>query len=201
MKAMILAAAALLAASFAGLLVFGKRTHSAAPAVSADNGATASSPDELSALRREVADLKRMTVAQAARPLIAASSAPGSHHAGRPQLPAPERRKIITDAMEDRYARETPDPSWSVKRVHEIRAAFTGGMPDVKVRSVECQSTICKIELEHQDIQSQESLMERTNEVEGLNEETFFDCNTATTPPRTVMYMGREGHQLPRPTF
>jgi hypothetical protein len=162
--------------------------------------ATATGPDELDALKREVASLKRMTVAQALRPQPAAATPDQKAPAPRrPRLPPAEQKRVVKEAMEARYGSEAIVPSWSAGRVDTLKAAFATALPDVKVVGVECATTMCRVELSHDDPDSQSSLMEKTSESDALNTETFYLFDKEATPPRTVLYIAREGQRLPRP--
>jgi hypothetical protein len=167
--------------------------------------ATASEPraDELDQLKREMASLKRLTVAQAIHAQKAPAAAPSSAEArptrGKPALPPAEQRRVLTETLDGRYNGESVDPSWSAGRVTAIKAAFATAMPDVNVIAADCATTLCKVVLVHEDGESQSGLMERASEVEALATETFFLFDKDTTPPRTTLYMARAGERLPRP--
>jgi hypothetical protein len=175
------------------------RAREATPEASSDH-----QPDEIAALKREVASLKRMTVASAWHAQTAAAAAAKAPAATPPRpsaarLPPAEQKRVVKEAMEARYNSETVDPGWSAGRVTAIKGALATVLPDVKVTNVECATTICRAELVHDDPDSQSSLMEKTSENDALNTETFYLFDKESTPPRTVLYMAREGQRLPRP--
>jgi hypothetical protein len=159
---------------------------------------------EVDQLRREVASLKRMTMAQAIQAQRPASStAAGGEHErparAKPVLPPTEQRRVLTEALEGRLNGESVDPGWSAGRVSAIKTAFATAMPDVSILSADCATTLCKVVVQHTDSESQAGLMEKASDVEALSTETFFLFDKEATPPRTTLYMARAGEKLPRP--
>jgi hypothetical protein len=157
---------------------------------------------ELDELKREMASLKRVTVAQAMYAQKAAAAAPADQTKparARPALPPAEQRRVLTELLDGRYNGESVDPSWSVGRATAIKTAFATAMPDVNVVAADCATTLCKVVVQHTDGESQAGLMERASEVEALGTETFFLFDKDATPPRTTLYMARAGEKLPRP--
>lgn len=160
------------------------------------------SSDEVVALKRDVASLKRAAIVQAGRAAGTALAVPAAQPPQRPTAPSrdPElHRKLVTDALEGRLSSESGDPGWSGPRVREIKSAFAASLPGVNVVAADCATTLCKVVVEHTDGESQESLTEKAAETEGLDGETYFLFDRDASPPRTTLYMGRSGHHLPHP--
>ena len=178
-----------------------------APALSAVGNAGRQGADpaaeDVATLKREVASLKRLAVAQALRPLAATPAQPGEPPRGDPALPARrfapgEQRKLVGDALESRFAGEPIDPSWSAARVQMLRETFARSLPGINVTQAACASTLCKLAVEHSDGESQTALMEKLSGAEGVDAEVYYLFDREAVPPRTTLYVARPGQTLPR---
>jgi hypothetical protein len=151
---------------------------------------------ELARMRRAVGALERLAKARtlASVPPPDASAGPA---AARPPRFTRERKDPFTAALEERFSHEKPDAAWAAPRAAAIKAAFAT-LPDVSVVSVSCAATLCRAILRHPDAESQRQTLDLVGEVPDLDTETMFTFDKRATPPRTIAYIAREGHELPR---
>jgi hypothetical protein len=152
--------------------------------------------EELAALRRDVSSLKRLAAVQAVRSAAVVGLPAASANPRPPRPPVAEQRKAVIAGLEGRLGAEAHDPQWSRTRADEIRGGFATAMPDVNVLSADCATTVCKVVVQHADVESQAGLMEKATEVQSLDVETYFVFDKEASPPRTTLYMGRPGHSL-----
>ena len=163
--------------------------------------------DDIEALKREVASLKGMTAARAlvtspapTEPAPAPAPAPApSAQKPRKRLTQAEEEAMFAAPLEEAFKAQRPDPSWSSARATEIKGAMVQSLPGTRVLAAECQTTLCRVVVEHDDDESQSSLADKAPTIPSLDVETFLFFDKQSTPPRTTMYLARPGTPLPHP--
>ena len=159
--------------------------------------------DDIEALRREVASLKRMTAASALvtspTPAEPAPAPPASPRPPRKHMTQEEEEEALATPLEEAFKSQGPDPSWSSARTIEIKDAVAQSLPGTRVLAAECQTTLCRVVVQHDDDESQASLLDKASHVPSLDVETFYFLDKQSTPPRTTMYLARPGTPLPHP--
>jgi histone H3/H4 len=174
------------------------RTRASAPG--APVSASDDTAQELATLKGEVASLKKIAVAQALRPaLAAAADKPARTESAARHLPPAEQRRMVKEALEGRFDSEAADPRWSAGRVQVLRDTFAHSMPEMNVVAADCATTLCRVTVEHTDVENQDSLMEKISSADGVEAEILYLFDKEATPPRTTLYIARPGHTLPRP--
>lgn len=158
--------------------------------------------DEIQSLRREVAAVRRMAAASALQVATAsASRTPPTPAPAPPPRPSPEKLKAaIRDTLEQQIASEPTDSAWSAERT-SVMTAKVAAMPDLHLVSARCFKTLCKLVVEHADLDSQASFMERAAGTDGLDTQAYFLFDKTSSPPRTIAYLARPGESLPRPSL
>ena len=178
MRAMLVAAAGVLLASL-GVLVWmtGVRPHEAPRAASV----VAPETTPVAAPR-----------AERPRP-VAASVTPQS-------IPNREQAKVVAVARLDAaMAGEPADGRWFSQVERDVRALLAspnghGG----RLQSLACKSSLCRVEVSHGDLETQEAFLERMTYLAPFDSEGLVRRVTgADGTQRTVVYFARQGHRLP----
>jgi hypothetical protein len=153
-------------------------------------------------LRAEVAavraELQRIQTAQVAK---GAESKPGPELAEKPSKTRPTAEELeaeeaaVVERLDHRIAAETRDPEWSPAAEAALSqlADVAGGD---RVISLECQSSLCRGELEHTSADAQERWMERVAMFKMRRGATMVKPVNGEGGIRSLLYVAREGHPL-----
>lgn len=172
----------------------------APPAVSAN----ASLQAEVRALRREVRSLAGLN-----REVSALRSAVRERHEPVPEGVTDKSAPIATDhriqaAREESAIKETlngafvsdvRDGAWAGVQETRWKESFSRGLSSNRVKSVECKSTLCRVELEQTSPNAEDELNQHMTQSQ-LKEEAY---GHRTDDGRFYVYLAREGHGLPQP--
>ncbi|WP_437554868.1 hypothetical protein WME97_22800 [Sorangium sp. So ce367] len=187
---------------------------------------------ELARMREDMGALSRAIEATKSGPALAgaaprperrieaAAPAPAAPPAEAPAAPAPEppgeenesaptveRRAAalaaVRERLEDTFTQQGTDARWSAEAREAAREKLSAALPDTSsLRSIECRSSMCRVETVHQDFEQYEQFVRSTfmNPQEALWRGGFFTL--PVNDPRegelvTVAYVGREGAPLP----
>ena len=145
---------------------------------------------EVDALRARV-DRPRVTATAADERPAGGAASPGES----PPRPARVYEPAEIAAMLDVYhASEPPDPRWT----DDLRAALAGvgGGPGTTVTSVQCSRSLCKAAVVHDTAASQRDLASRLVGLPAIAGGVLFDYEDGADPPRTTLYIAREGHSF-----
>jgi hypothetical protein len=139
---------------------------------------------------------KRADVSRSAPPEAAAAPVNPS---ARPETHAADGREQIEAA----FFAEPADPAWARTAETQLRTQ----MPPGTLRNVECHSSICRVETEHESrdafgtFYQRAIMMPETRVWKGSSFSTLLDETAASRggPLVVVTYLAREGRELPRP--
>jgi hypothetical protein len=111
-----------------------------------------------------------------------------------------EEQQIVAmlDALDHQLSKEPDDPIWSHRAQIELATLLHPSvMQGSQVLSTACHSTLCRVEIEHEDTSTQSWL------VDNLPMEPPFDgeilvrqISDDPLAPRTLIYLARPGHSL-----
>jgi hypothetical protein len=125
--------------------------------------------------------------------------APALESAERPLIEPAEAR----DQLESAFLEEGTDPGWARQAERTVQEKLRGSMPDASaVRSIECRSSICRIETAHQDPGAYGQFVDS---VFKSPETQIWNSSSFSTPLRSddrggmviVSYLAREGEAHP----
>lgn len=162
---------------------------------------------EVAALRREVSALRSST-ASAARDVNGAEAPPeeplpGAGGEARPpprrdleQKAAAENKRIALE-LEKVFTTEPIDAAWSLETTRTIRGALGTGLEGARVEEAGCASSLCRIVFTHTAPDGQRELSGRIDALDTFKTGLFFDYDKESTPPRTTLYVLREGRPFP----
>ncbi len=170
------------------------------------NDATAK---ELASLRQELNSLKfgqqalavqRAALLAAAAPAAGvAAAAPGIR--GEPQPPAEKpfteeemtrKNKEVASNLGARFDAEPVDAGWRLEKVRAIRDALASAAGSNHVDQADCASTLCKVVITHPNPRAQQEFASGIVNLDPFKAGLFFDYED--DPPRTTVYVIREGH-------
>ncbi|HEX2568047.1 MAG TPA: hypothetical protein VH877_00725, partial [Polyangia bacterium] len=137
-------------------------------------------------------------------PAVAASGAPEGPAAGEAaKAPAAPEPAAVVQALDRAFAAEPLDASWSAATDSAMRgrlATLTTGRSSV--RSLECRSSLCRLEVVHDDAAQSSAFTERAfaGAEAPLWIGTYVQTRVATPDGKeaTVAYLVRGGRELPR---
>jgi hypothetical protein len=68
--------------------------------------------------------------------------------------------------------------------------------PGSRVEAVECVSSLCKVVVTHDSLDEQRGLGTKVERVPFFGEGTYFSYERDVLPPRTTLYVVRQGHSF-----
>jgi hypothetical protein len=125
--------------------------------------------------------------------------------ATREEPPSPEAERAAVEArvaLLDQQARtERVDPRWSGPATAQIQALFAGDkLAGSTLRDATCQTTLCRIEVDHRDALALDRFLGELPARLGWNTNSYAQTLTHEDGSATlVLYLSREGYRLPRP--
>jgi hypothetical protein len=159
-------------------------------------------PDPIATLQREVDALKE----KIQRPQVvlrSADKAPEEKTTIASPLPDPaskptnanDQASEIAEMLESHHTSEPLDRAWSDKLHAELGAAVSLH-PGTTISSTECAASLCRVTLLHETVQAQNELAFNVAALPGLSAGVFYHYESDQEPPRTVLYVVREGHDM-----
>ncbi|HRD65043.1 MAG TPA: hypothetical protein PKY50_02725 [Candidatus Competibacter sp.] len=103
--------------------------------------------------------------------------------------------------LDRQVSAERADPRWSERAANQIRATIMdGGFTGLALESVTCQATLCRLEVEHRNSMALDQFIGEffarlSWDTNSYSQTTVHDDGRATL----VLYIGREGYELPQP--
>lgn len=118
---------------------------------------------------------------------------------------SPEAERMAEAAqialLDRQVSAERADPRWSERAANQIRATIMdGGFTGLALASVTCQATLCRLEVEHRDSIALDQFIGEffarlSWDTNSYSQTTAHEDGSATL----VLYVGREGYELPQP--
>lgn len=167
---------------------------------------------QLNDLRRELEGLRQQNQ-QLAQRLDSAGAARAPVAPPPPEPPAasaplsPEelearfagRRAERLERLELVFQREAREAAWAQKTESLVTGIFRqDSTTSSHLEHLDCRTQLCRIELSHQDVESREHVVEQLMATPGLQGQLVVQKLDGETPPRSVLYVAREGTRLPR---
>ena len=97
--------------------------------------------------------------------------------------------------LDEYMEREVPDSVWSFRMRQDIAAAFSR-IEGQTLSTAECRAKLCRVVVASASPFDQKSLARKILDHPPFDGEVFFKYDTESTPPRTSLYVGREGSSL-----
>lgn len=167
---------------------------------------------ELSSLREELTSLRadqrqvkiadvvtRVAAAQAAAP--AAAAAATQDPAAAPLTREEQERRFNehlrqrVEQLDQVFATDAVDRGWSASTVESMQRVFAG-VTGARLRDAQCASHLCRVEVEHASRDEQRALAEQVLAQEPFTHGVLFDYDKTSIPPRTTLYVARDGVTL-----
>lgn len=103
--------------------------------------------------------------------------------------------------MDRQIVSEKIDPRWSGSATEQIRAVFAdGALADSALSSAACQTTLCRIEVDHRDAMALDRFVGEFPARLGWSAHSYSQVITHEDGSVTlVLYISREGYRLPKP--
>jgi hypothetical protein len=164
--------------------------------------------EEVAMLRREHEQLLRsMRVLEAALNYTVSLGAPspsstedetGAETDAEPQLPEKEEIVAMLSELDLRLSQELDDPTWSQRAELDIATLLHPNMiTGSRVLSVDCHTTLCRVEVEHADRGAQSRLVDHLpREAPFEGGMLFYRIADETGVLRTLIYLARSGYTL-----
>lgn len=135
---------------------------------------------------------------------VAGSTVASDDAGANEEPPSPEAEPAAAEvrvALLDRQVRtERTDPRWSGPATAQIQAAFAeGGLAGSTLRNAACQTTLCRVEVDHRDALALDRFLGEFSARLGWNTHSYAQTLTHEDGSATlVLYLSREGYRLPR---
>ncbi|WP_437978528.1 hypothetical protein WMF11_19395 [Sorangium sp. So ce295] len=122
-----------------------------------------------------------------------------------PAGPRPVDMAEVSERIQDVFAQQTTDTQWTASASEAAREKLSSALPErSSLRTVECRSSMCRFETEHDDMaQMQQFMQEAFMDPQkrpwngGFFAMPVSDPNTGKV--MVVSYLAREGEELPMP--
>lgn len=165
---------------------------------------------ELATLKREYGQLTRSLRAveetlSRSLPAITQPGAPpdmeegvGTDTENNMQRSAEEKTTEALYTLDLQLGKEPDDTTWSPGAEAEIATfVHSESMEGSRVLSADCRSTLCRVEVEHEDAGAQDWLVAHIPMEPPFDGEILVhQINNDSLPPRTLVYLARPGHSL-----
>ena len=165
---------------------------------------------EITTLQREherLAQSLKATEAALARPTSASAQSDTAADAAEEEVaPQAEGERRTEDqkigemlyALDLRLGREPNDSTWSQRTEMDIATLLhSEGMEGSRVRSTDCHSTLCRVEVEHEDVSTQGQFTDQLPMAPPFDGEMVVHrVDDGLNAPRTLIYVARQGHPL-----
>jgi hypothetical protein len=100
-------------------------------------------------------------------------------------------------ALNQRLTKEGDDPSWGPEAETRIASLFsTEKIKGSRIRRADCFSTLCRVEVDHDDVEAQERMGNNLPMEPPFDGETMIQRIDDPLGPRTLLYVARQGHVL-----
>jgi len=161
--------------------------------------------NELASLRAELAALKarQQPGAQAPAAPRAAQQADGA-----PTFPVGIKERVkyereknaeiadrVGTKLDGLIRAEAIDRSWSQEATESIEHIFSA-IPNSHIEQTDCRAHLCRIVIEHDSSEEQESFGRKIVGAGPFDQDTFFRYDWGASPPKTIVYVSREGSHL-----
>jgi hypothetical protein len=198
----VLGASAVLVGGTLAAATLMRTPHAGTPQTASDRD-TAS---EVAALRREVDALKQSQRALMMQRASALAPAETTAAAVTPVAPTAPPVKALTDEEATQKNREIAtnlaahltsepvDAAWRAQKLREIRDAFASVPAGSRIEDADCASSLCKLTIVHDTPVLQHEFASHIVNLDAFNAGLFFDYEDK--PPRTTVYVVREGHKF-----
>lgn len=117
--------------------------------------------------------------------------------------PPPLEPPVLRERMDQCFTQERPDPSWAAQAKQQVEASLAAVLPSSSaIRSVECRTTMCRIESTHGDREQyqrfiQDGLMNPDKQAWNGAFLALRFGEPTDGPMLAVVYVAREGEELP----
>jgi hypothetical protein len=112
----------------------------------------------------------------------------------------------VRDHIEGAFVSEPADSAWARTAEHTIETRFASALPARALRSVECHTSMCRIETLHESIDAYQAFYRKLASPESMPWlgpifSTALDEAAAKRGDAFVIvsFLAREGRELPRP--
>ena len=101
-------------------------------------------------------------------------------------------------ALDLRLNRESDDVTWSQKTAMAITTLLhSAGMERSRIQSTNCHSTLCRVEVKHEDVNAQGQFTDQLPlEPPFDGEMVVHRVDDGLSAPHTLIYVARQGHSL-----
>jgi hypothetical protein len=114
------------------------------------------------------------------------------------ELSEEEQITATLDELDLRLDQEPEDPTWSQSTEMEVTAFLhSDGMEGSHVLSADCQSSLCRVEVAHEDASAQGWLIDHLPMEPPFDGEVLIrQVDADSAAPRTLVYLSRSGQSL-----
>jgi hypothetical protein len=102
----------------------------------------------------------------------------------------------VAAMLEAHFTGDSADPAWSYTLRRELSDAVDLRQMRTTLSAVECATSLCKIILVHENLKAQTEFAPTIASVPALSSGVFYTYLNNENPPRTVLYVMREGHDI-----
>lgn len=154
---------------------------------------------EVSALRAQVATLTSLQrqASQAPTVPVPAAQPEAELSAAEQQVAAQELRKETLDTFEEVLAKEQVDRAWATTVAGQVRETLASNAPATRLLESSCAATLCRIVVAHESLDQQREVGMLLGTSEPFRHGVFYDHDSEANPPRSTLYVMREGHSFP----
>jgi hypothetical protein len=131
-------------------------------------------------------------------PVAAAADELGAKPASPVLDPAARQAEAATQ-LQAKFEQETLDAGWALPMVRSIRGSIASLAPTARLLAADCATSLCRVVLEHQSDEDQRNIAGQVVASEPFKEGVFYDYQHGAGPPKTTLYVIRQGHSFRDP--
>ena len=107
----------------------------------------------------------------------------------------------LVSSFENHFSQQNTDSIWANNAEQAIQKALnTDAFINSQLKSISCRATLCKIDTDHRDLDSELVFLQQINSKAGFSDTESFYTRDEQPGGNIVMtlYLSRDGHRLPR---
>lgn len=158
---------------------------------------------DIESLKRELSQLKaepKMYVMTAPKenavPAVESETKAAAPPADKAELTPQQRLDQTAADLDVRMAKEPADAAWGRQATAEIRDAVARGLPSARILETECATSMCRVLLAHDSPEDQKGVGTALPSLAPFRHGVFFHQDLDSAPPKTSLYVVREGYSF-----
>ena len=112
-----------------------------------------------------------------------------------------QQENQLVSSFENHFSNQSTDTTWAQSTEQALQSALNDDIfSNSQFNNISCRASLCKIDTQHKDIDSELVFLEQINSKAGFNDTESFYTRDIKASGSIIMtlYISRDGHRLPR---